>query len=104
MPLRYGPGRAEQSGFSRARPEACGQDRQVSHGRYVTFQLAEVRGVAADVQGYPDADCPVAGAACTRVRGAAIGQSNEFHHREADNIASAAYDTPSWPELFAIDA
>jgi len=34
------------------------------------------RGVAADVQGYPDADCPVAGAARTRVRGAAINATN----------------------------
>jgi hypothetical protein len=34
------------------------------------------RGVAADVQGYPDADCPVAGAARTRVRGVAINATN----------------------------
>ena len=33
----------------------------VSHGRYVTFQLA---GVAADVQGHPDADRPAAGSTC----------------------------------------
>jgi hypothetical protein len=35
----------------------------VSHGRYVTFQMAEGRGVATDVPGYPVADRPAAGTA-----------------------------------------
>jgi hypothetical protein len=41
----------------------------VNHGRYVTFQMAEVAVPRRIVQGYPDADFPVAGAARASVAG-----------------------------------
>jgi Transposase DDE domain group 1 len=44
----------------------------VSHGRYVTFQMAEVAVPRQDVPGDPVAHCPVAGDARTSVRGPGI--------------------------------
>ena len=41
----------------------------VSHGRYTTFQMAEVAVAATDVPGNPDVDRPTAGAARTSVTG-----------------------------------
>jgi len=41
----------------------------VSHGRYTSFQMAEVAVPRQDVPGDPDVDCPTAGAARTSVTG-----------------------------------
>src|SRR6266852_145360 len=41
----------------------------VSHGRYVTFQMAEVADPPADVRGHPDSDRPAAATASTSMSG-----------------------------------
>jgi hypothetical protein len=87
----------------------------VSHGRYVTFQLAEVA-VSQQIRGYLDAHRPVAGAALTSLRGAGIKmrqiarqrcalrrQSSEFQRRGTGNRRFGCRRHPSRVELVAID-
>jgi hypothetical protein len=66
----------------------------VRHGRYVTFQMAEV--AVSDVRGYPDADRPVAGAAGTSVRGAGVKWARGRQQRCAPMQAKPRVSPPRY--------
>jgi hypothetical protein len=71
----------------------------VSHGRYVTFQLAESRGVAADVHRGPLADRSAAGTARPGTRGAGVKFDRRQRQRCALMQAKQGLSAPRRTEL-----
>jgi hypothetical protein len=71
----------------------------VSHGRYVTFQMAEGRGAATDVQGYPDAHYPAAGTAGAGMSRLGLTPTTgglHLEHEKAANSSAASYAIPGF--------